>query len=151
MSQALRDNSALKFERPQAEEEERSDEEASVEAGASRWEAGIYLGSSSKSAYLSKLANAVSQIKRASDCTQLDFPSTASEPTQARQLGKPAQAESRTKLQSSHGAEMLDKTRPHDRQAHAGTSAEQHRSASALLPVSENELQRLMQLLSGKT
>ena len=147
MSQALRDNSALNFERPQGEEED--DEEASAEAGASRWESGIYQASSSKSAYLSKLANAVSQIKRASGLAQLDFPSTASEPNQARQLGRIAQDMSQTRTQSRQDAEMLDKTRQPDPQAHAGTSAGQHQPASALQPVSENELKRLMRLLSG--
>ena len=155
ISQALRDNSALKFDRPQGEEEEEGggDEEASAEAGAFRWESGIYQGSSSKSAYLSKLANAVSQIKRAPDLAQLNFPSTAlvNGVNQARQLGKTAQAVSQTQLQSIQGAEVLDKTRQHYPEAHAGTSAGRHQPTGALQPVSENELQRLMHLLSGKT
>ena len=151
ISHALRDNSALGFKRPQAEEEEEDAKEAGADAAAFRWESGIYQGSSSKSAYLSKLANAVAQIKQASDLAQLDLPSTASEPKQARQLGKTALAVSQTSTQSSQGAGMLDKTQQqHGPEAHVGTCAGQHQPASAPQSVSENELQRLMHLLSGK-
>ena len=149
ISQALRDNSALSYKRPQAAEEEEEDEEAGAEAAAFRWESGIYQGSSSKSAYLSKLANAVAQIKRASDLAQLDIPTAASEHTQARQLGNTAQDVLQTRTQSSQGAGILDKTQQQrNQEADAGTPAQ---PASAPQPVSENELQRLMHLLSGKT
>lgn len=149
ISQALVGNSALNFDTPRAEEED--EEEASAEAGASRWESRIYQGSSSKSAYLSKLANAVSQIKRASNLSQLDLPSTLPEPNQARQLGKTAQNVSQTRDQSSQCAEMPDKTQQDDPQAHAGTFAGQHQSAKTSTACHENELQSLMHLLSGES
>ena len=52
-------------------------ESGQAESGACRWESDIFQGSNSKSAYLSKLSNAVSQIKRASELAQLGVPATA--------------------------------------------------------------------------
>lgn len=49
---------------------------AQQESGAGRWEDALFRSSKSKSAYLSKLANASSQIKRATATTQLELPST---------------------------------------------------------------------------
>ena len=65
LASALAHNSALDLEKTQAE------------SGACRWESDIFQGSNSKSAYLSKLSNAVSQIKRASELAQLGVPATA--------------------------------------------------------------------------
>lgn len=65
LASTLAQNSALDLESGQAE------------SGACRWESDIFQGSNSKSAYLSKLSNAVSQIKRASELEQLGVPTTA--------------------------------------------------------------------------
>ena len=137
ISQALRDNSTLDLERPRAE------------AGAARWESETYKGSSSKSAYLSKLANTVSQIKRASDLVHLNVPPSAFEPDQGRQYGEAAQDAPVTGAQEGKGVGMLTEPQQrHDPQTAAVTAARQHQPS--LQPVTENELQRLMQLLSGK-
>ena len=144
LSQALQDNSALKL------------EAARAEAGASRWESELHHGSSSKSAYLSKLANAVSQIKRSSDLAHFDLPATAFEPDQATPDGqhdRSAQDKSLTGAQSSKssgtpGNEAQQRLEP---QTYASPSAGQRRPLEALQPVSEDELLRLMRLLSGET
>ena len=145
ISHALQDNPALDLEAPQAGEE---DQETGAEAAASRWECAIYHGSGSKSAYLSKLSNAISQIKRALDFAQLGIPSTASEPNLARQHDTPAQDVSVAKAEPRQGADTVGKAQQrHDPEAH---SAGQDQQLSALQSVSEDELKRLMGLLSGK-
>lgn len=144
LTQALQENSALSLEAPQAV------------AGASRWESKLHHGSSSKSAYLSKLANAVSLIKRAPDVAQFDFPATALELDQAMPAGqhdRSAQDEfPAAGAQSSKRSDMLRSEAQQtgsEPQTH-GTSAGQRRPSQALQPVSEDELLRLMRLLSGK-
>lgn len=145
ISHALQDNPALE-QGPQAGEE---DQEAAAEAAASRWECGIFQSSSSKSAYLSKLSNAISQIKRASEFAQLGVPSTASEPSLAWQHDRSAQDVSVTKAEARQGADkVLGRTeQQHDPEAHPAGRDQQ---SSALQSVSEGELKRLMGLLSGK-
>lgn len=134
ITQALQGNSALNLEAPRAE------------AGASKWESELHHSSSSKSAYLSKLANAVSQIKRASDVACLDVSSTAFEPNQAMPAGQhdmSAQDQSNTGMLTQHGSGPQD---------HAAAAAGQHQPSKTLHSVSEDELVRLMQLLGpGKT
>ena len=73
VTKALQANSSLGLESTQAE----------AETGASRWESDIFSSSNSKSAYLSKLSNAVSQIRRATDLAQLELPAAAWVPDQA--------------------------------------------------------------------
>ena len=144
ISQALQDNSALNLAALQAE------------SAASTWESDIFRVSNSKSAYLSKLANAVSQIKNASNLAHLDVPATAFEPDQSTppsalssQHLKPGSAVSAT---AAKGASTLG-THPQANalQRHAAASAGQQQTSDALQPIGETELRRLMQTISGKS
>lgn len=146
LTQALQDNSALSLEAPRAE------------AGASKWESELHHGSSNKSAYLSKLANAVSQIRAAPDVAHFGLPARAFEPDHAMPAGqhdRPAQDEfPAAGAQSSKSSDIVRSEAQQtgsEPQIQAGTSAAQRQPSQALQPVSEDELLRLMRRLSGKT
>ncbi len=126
ITKALTDNSELNLESSQAE------------SGACKWESDIFLGSNSKSAYLSKLSNAVSQIKRAPDLAQLGLPVTAWVPDQAtsfacRELAGKMESITEPSAKDARDAALL-----------LLTSDDQHEPSSAQ-PVSESKLRQMMQ------
>ncbi len=128
ITKALTDNSELKLESSQAE------------SGACTWESDIFQGSNSKSAYLSKLSNAVSQIKRAPDLAQLGLPVTAWEPDQATSTACPELAGNMESITESSAKDARDA--PLLRL----TSENQHAQSPAQ-PVSESKLRQMMQHL----
>ncbi|KAA6420895.1 MAG: ATP-dependent DNA helicase Q-like 3-like [Trebouxia sp. A1-2] len=135
ITKALTDNSELNLETSQAE------------SGACRWERHIFEGSNSKSAYLSKLSNAVSQIKRAPDLAQLGLPATAWVPDQATPPACPDMAE---RMQSTNEPSVED---ARNAALLLLTSDNQHEPSSAQ-PMSEGKLRQMMQDLedaSGAT
>ena len=126
VTKALTANSELNLESSQAE------------SGAYKWESDIFQGSKSKSAYLSKLSHAVSQIKRAPDLAQLGLPATVWVPDQATSSACPDLA-----------GEMESITEPSAEDAHNAAllllkSDNQHEPSSAQL-VSESRLRQMMQ------
>ncbi|DBA86973.1 TPA: hypothetical protein ACH3X2_14259 [Trebouxia sp. C0005] len=126
ITKALTDNSELNLETSQAE------------SGACRWERHIFEGSNSKSAYLSKLSNAVSQIKRAPDLAQLGLPATAWVPDQATPPACPDMAE---RMQSTNEPSVED---ARNAALLLLTSDNQHEPSSAQ-PMSEGKLRQMMQ------
>ncbi len=126
ITKALTGNSELNLESSQAE------------SGACRWESDIFQGSNSKSAYLSKLSNAVSQIKRAPGLAQLGLPATAWVPDQATSSACPELA---GRMQSITEPSAND-TR--DAAVVFLTSDNQDEPSSAQ-PVSEDKLRQMMQ------
>ncbi len=126
LTKALTDNSELNLESSQAE------------SGACRWESDIFQGSNSKSAYLSKLSNSVSQIKRAPDLAQLGVPATVWVPDQATSSACPDITErmhslNEPSVEDARNAALL-----------LLTSDSQHEQSSAQ-PVSESKLRQMMQ------
>ena len=142
ISHALQHNSALTLDALQAE------------SAASTWESDIFHASNSKSAYLSKLANAVSQVKKASTLAHVDAPANAFEPDQS----KPPSARSSQHPKSSCAVSATAATdastlsrhlQADDLQTHAIASAGPKQNSDALQPIGEHELRRLMQTISG--
>ncbi len=143
LAKALTDNCELNLESPRAE------------SGGSRWEYDIHQSSNSKSAYLSKLANAVSQIKRVSDLAQLGLPAstwiphapaaaTSTGQVLAGQTHLPHQPSTSPPLQ--HGEGSLS----------AATPSPQNGSvrfivSSPLQPISVSKLRQLMQKLEDSS
>ena len=145
LSTALSGNSALSLEGTQAE------------SAAASWESAIFQSSGSKSAYLSKLANTVSQIKRASDVMQLDALHLAFQPAQATTPALPTQQARSQSGASPNRIEIVKGEPTPDRhwqkksmQKQLAQADAQQQDVSELQPVSESELSRLMQLVSGK-
>jgi hypothetical protein len=130
ITKALTDNSELNLESSQAE------------SGACRWESDIFQSSNSKSAYLSKLSNAVSQIKRASDLAQLGLPATVWVPDQATSSASPHMP---GRMQSTNEPSAEDAG---DAALLLLTSDPQNQSSLAQ-PVSESKLRQMMQDLEN--
>ena len=126
ITKALTDNSELNLESSRAE------------FRACRWESDIFQGSSSKSAYLSKLSNAVSQIKRVPDLAQLGLPAAFWVPDQATSFASPHMA---GRMQSINEPSAED---ARDAALLLVTSDPRHQSSSAQ-PVSESKLREMMQ------
>lgn len=128
LTRALTDNYELNLEGSHAE------------SGACRWESDIFQGSNSKSAYLSKLSNAVSQIKRAPVLAQLGVPATFWVPDQATssvcpELAGKVESITEPSAEDARNAALVRLT-----------SDRQHGQCSAQ-PVSESKLRQMMQHL----
>ncbi|KAL0036435.1 hypothetical protein WJX77_007708 [Trebouxia sp. C0004] len=126
ITKALTDNSELNLESSQAE------------SGACRWECDIFQGSNSKSAYLSKLSNAVLQIKRAPDLAQLGLSATVWVPDQATLSPCPSMGGRTQSVNESYAEHASNAARL------LMTSDSQHQSFSAQ-PVNESKLRQMMQ------
>lgn len=135
---AMRKHAADKVTKALTANSELNLESSQAESGAYKWESDIFQGSKSKSAYLSKLSHAVSQIKRAPDLAQLGLPATVWVPDQATSSACPDLA-----------GEMESITEPSAEDAHNAAllllkSDNQHEPSSAQL-VSESRLRQMMQ------